>query len=336
MAVTPQTNATLADIARELKKHDTFALCGHVSPDGDCLGSLLALAFALESLGKRADVLLATSDPIPADLAFLPGAERLVPAKEYQGSPEAFVACDVPTTERLRDASEVQARAQVKFTIDHHAVPTVMSDFNYVDPDAAAVGILMWDLIKELGVEPTVDMAVCCYVALMTDTGRFQFQNADERAFQAATEMVAAGASPSEASQAVYQSRTLASFKLERRMLERIRVADSGKWVLSYVTVADYSESGAVDADAEILIDSIRSLGGIYTACILRERESVIRGSIRSKVDDIDVAEIAHSLGGGGHKAAAGFTFKGSLEDAIEAVSKAMDKAVAAYDQERA
>lgn len=326
MAVTPQTNTTLSAMANALKELDNFVLCGHVNPDGDCLGSQLALAFALKSLGKRVTCLLVNPSPIEAGLEFLPGLKDMVPAEDFAEDGVAFIACDVPTAERMGAAAAIQQRASVRFTIDHHAVPESMSEHNYVDPDAPATGMIVWKLIKELGVDPTSEMALCCYVALMTDTGRFQYQNTTAEAFFAASEMVAAGADPSLASREVYQSRTRASLLLERSMLANMSVADDGSWALSHVSLNDFLWSEGVKSDAEPLIDVLRSLKGVKVACILREQQDCVRGSLRAKDDSIDVARLARVIGGGGHKAAAGFTYKGTLSEALASLPGYLDE----------
>ncbi len=328
MSVTSQTNVTLAQFAQALAQYESFALCGHVSPDGDCVGSQLALAAALRAMGKRATCLLAKPDALDAGLMFLPGACDLVPAASFAENVDAFIACDVPTLERLSDAAEVHARAKAHFTIDHHAVDSCMAEFNYVDPDAPATGMLVWRLISEMGVEPSADVAQCCYLALMTDTGRFQFQNTTAEAFALAGEMVRAGASPDVCSREIYQRRSFASLGLERVALENMQVAPSRRWVLSHVRLSDFDRLGAVKADAEPLIDVLRSLDGVSVACMLREQDDVVRGSLRAKGDDLDVAALARKIGGGGHKAAAGFTFKGTMEEALEALPPLLDVVV--------
>ena len=317
MATTPQTNVTLREFADALANYDSFALCGHVSPDGDCLGSQLALAHALRAMGKKATCLLAKPEPIERGVAFLPGAAELVSAASFDEDVDAFIACDVPTLERLADGAAVHARAKAHFTIDHHAVDSCMAEYNYVDPDAPACGMLVWQLISEMGISRSKDMAQCCYLALMTDTGRFQFQNTTPEAFALAAEMVCSGAEPAVCSQQIFQRRSAASLGLEGVMLDNMRVAESGEWALSYARLSDFERLGAVKSDAEPLIDVLRSLDGIQVACMLREQEDVVRGSLRAKGDDIDVAALARTIGGGGHKAAAGFTFKGSLDEAL-------------------
>lgn len=334
MAVTPQTNTDLAGIAARLREVEDVAICGHVNPDGDCVGSQLALAHALRALGKRVDVLLAKPDALDAGMRTLPGVEAFVPAADYEGTPNAFVAVDVPTVERLGDAATVQARCGLTVTIDHHAVETTMSQLNYVDPDAPATALLVWRLVAELGVDPTAELAQCAYVGLMTDTGGFRYQQTDAATFVAAAEMTAAGARPAEAAVAFFQNRSLASVRLMERMLERADIDLGRGFALSYVTLADFAEFGAVRADAEPLVDTLRSIQGVRAAGILREQEGCVRGSLRAK-DGTDVRVVANGFGGGGHKAAAGFTFEGPMESAVPAVREALLSALDAPEGER-
>lgn len=329
MAVTPQTNTTLAAIGEELMAHESFCICGHVSPDGDCLGSQLALAAALRGAGKRADVLLATDDPADERFRFLPGFDGLVPASAYRGEFDAFVAVDVPTPERLADAAAVHGRAPLAVTIDHHAVDSRMAQLSYTDPDAPSTTVLVWDLLATMPVERGADVALCAYTGLVTDTGSFQHQNAGVEAFRAAAEMVAAGAEPSLVAREVYQQRSLASVRLEALALERLELICGGAGALSYVTLADMDACGAVKADTEPLIDAIRNIAGVRMACMLREGDGIVRGSLRAK-DGTDVAAIAREFGGGGHRAAAGFTFEGTLGQARAALAARMAEALEA------
>lgn len=318
MAVTEQTNTTLNSIAETLSRYDSFAVCGHVNPDGDCLGSQLALALALEQMGKRVVRLLVRDEPIDAGLRFLPGADALVPASSFEGSVQVFIALDVPLVSRIEAAAAIQDGAELKVTVDHHAVDSSMSDLNYVDPDAPATGLLVWDLIRCMDVTPSAEIATCCYTALMTDTGRFQYQNTRSESFAAASEMVSAGASPAVCSREVYQRRSVSSLMLENRMLEHAICSASGSWVLSYLSLDDFSSCNAIKADAEPLVDILRSIDGVEVACILREHPENVRGSLRAKGDFLDVSLLARHIGGGGHKAAAGFTFERSLSEVRE------------------
>lgn len=321
MAVTPQTNTTLEEIAQQLLTHDNYVICGHVSPDGDCLGSQLALAWALRQCGKQVAGVLARDEPIDGTLAFLPGAQDLVPAVSFDGPCESFIAVDVPTPERLGDAARLQAQAAFTVTVDHHAVPQAMSQLSYTDPDAASTTMLVWHLAALLGCDRDKLIATCAYTGLMTDTGRFQYQNADGAAFTAGAEMVAAGAEPSVISRNFYQNRSRASVALEAVAIDHMVFSPDGRAVLSWLSLDDFERCGAVKSDAEPLIDVLRSVAGVSVACMLREQPTEVRGSFRAK-DDTDVAALAAQFGGGGHRAAAGFTIHEPLPQAVAAVTQ--------------
>lgn len=159
MAPTPQTNTDLAAIAAALRASDDIVICGHVSPDGDCLGSQLALAAALRSLGKRVACLLARDEPADARLSFLPGFADLVPAARYDGPARTFVAVDVPTRARIGDAAPLLDASETSVVVDHHAVETTMADLTYVDPDAASTTMLVWELAGLLGADRKIGRA---------------------------------------------------------------------------------------------------------------------------------------------------------------------------------
>lgn len=324
--ITPQTNTDLPAIAEVLRAHDSFVICGHVNPDGDCLGSQLVVAHALRLLGKQVTCVLAQDVPIDSRLAFMPGAGDFVAACGVNEPAEVFLALDVPTLERMGDAAALHAAADLSITIDHHAMPTTTSALTYVDPDAASTTLLAWELVSCLGVERDAVMATCAYTGLVTDTGRFQFQNADARAFAAAAEMVAAGADPAVVSRWVYQNRSKGSLLLEGMAISRLRLNKAGSVALSWVEREDFERFDAVKADAEPLIDTLRSLEGVRVACVLREQDGIVRGSLRAK-DDTDVSLLARTFGGGGHWAASGFTIEDSLDSALKQVCDLLERA---------
>ena len=331
LAVSPQTNTDLASIAAALQEGSHYAICGHVNPDGDCLGSMLALSGALRALGKRVDCLLVEDAPVEEGLHFLPGFETLTPAPNYAGHPDTFITVDVSLASRIGVCADIRSRCARTISIDHHRVPETYSQLNYVDPDAPAACLIVWNLIKLLPVRVTPDIALCAYTGLMTDTGRFQFQNTNAESYLAASEMVAAGVSPDLPAREVFQSRSMASLHLECRLLERMELLFDRRFSFSYLTRDDFREFGASKADAEPLIDTLRSVRGIEVACILKDQpDGAVRGSFRAKTD-ADVSAMARALGGGGHRAAAGFTFDGTLAEAIVAVKRQVG---ALYGQE--
>lgn len=320
MAITPQTNTTLKDIAQALLEVDDIVIGGHIGPDGDCIGSQLALMHALRACGKRAIVTLAKDEPIDQCIAYLPGSDQLQFAGEYDGPVGAFVAVDVPIKERLVNYQwALHEKAPLTITIDHHAVDSCMAQLSYTDPDAAATTMLVWEVAGHLNAWDVDGVAQCAYTGLLTDTGGFKNTNTDQRAFEAAAQMLAHGADAGLAAQKIFQQRRLQSIKLQSLIIDRMSFCMDGQFAISYLTLEDFERIGAVKADAEPMIDVLRSLEGVRVACVLREQEKDIRGSFRAK-DDTDVAAIARHFDGGGHKAAAGFSVSKPMSKALDDV----------------
>ena len=322
------SEVSISEIAQLIREHDDFVLCGHVSPDGDCIGSQLAFAALLKRMSKRVTNLLANNDELDYGLLFLSGIKEMIPAADFKGTVGMFVTLDVPTAERMGDAAaKLHALAPASLTIDHHLSERAFSDNYIIDSSAASCSLLVWDIARELGFDNDVDIATCCYTGVLTDTGRFQYQNTDARALVAAGQMVQAGTDPAYVAREIYQNRSRQSLALEARMLNRIEYICDGQVALSYLLRSDFVETGAQKSDAEPLIDTLRSVRGIRVACMLRQMGDSVRGSLRAK-DDTDVASIASSFGGGGHRAAAGFTFKGDMDQARKSVTASLREIV--------
>ena len=324
MAVTPQTNTTLAELAEVLFALDDIVVCGHVSPDGDCIGSALAVVNALRESGKRATAL--SADPIPESLAFLPGAADIVLTCDYTGPVGCFFAVDVPDLARLGTAgAALHASAPVTLRLDHHAYPERVSDYSYTAPDAVSATTLVWEMLGHQ-VERSAAVATCCYAGLVTDSGRFEFQNTDERAFRLAAEMIAVGVNPGRVTAELYENERLAALQLEMRAFERMELDAELGYALTYLTAADFAEFDAVKADAEGVVNLIRRLRDVRVLCCLREQDDTVRLSFRAK-SDIDVREIAQRFGGGGHVAASGATMHVPLAEAYAQVKAALREA---------
>ena len=319
-------DATLKEIADKLLSAKNIVICGHINPDGDCLGSQLLLAMALKSAGKEVYGLLASNSPVDKGLRFLPEIETLQNANSYHGQADAFVSLDVPNSDRLgSDAASIQKSANFRITIDHHIPEQKMSEYNYIDTKSASASIIVWQLIKHICPNPTPEMASCAYIGLMTDTGRFQHQNTNAQALAAAADMVEAGADIYELTKLVYQRRSVPSLKLEAVALSKMIINQEKRYVIAALSKDDFANTGAHKSDAEPVLDSIRSIDGMIVACSLRQLGGQIRGSFRSS-DETNVAAMAENFGGGGHKAAAGFTLSCSLEEAVQQVIDLLDK----------
>lgn len=297
-----------------LERPREVAICGHVNPDGDSLGSSLALAAFLRAKGHRVTNLLARNENAPDLYRFFKHYD-FTPASQYELTPDLFISLDLPVKERLGDAVGVFDRAHESLAIDHHPDYGKFATYYYGDYGASATGILVWQLIMAGDVPITQEMAEYCYVALITDTGRFSFQNTTTEAFKAAGEMVAHGVNPSQMTTLVYDSVSLNALQLDARLISRISFAAEGRFVFSWVTEQDFKELELTRDESEGLPTILRSVKGAEVAALLREEGGRIRVNLRAK-GCCDVGALARQFGGGGHQAAAGFTLKTSLDEA--------------------
>lgn len=302
-----------------IEQAQTIAICEHVNPDGDALGSGLALSQVIEARwpGKQVANLLAEDAQVPRIYRFLPGSETFVCADAYAVDPDLFICVDLSSPSRLGMGEEVLRRSKKVAILDHHPNPEPEADAYLIRPEAAAAGVIIAEYAQHLGVEVTADMAQNLFCAIVTDTGRFQYQNADAEAFEVASFLVERGASPSEVSLNVYQSFTLSFLHLKSAVMGRIVTFERGKVAYSYTTIADLERTGASLDESDGLVDVVRSVSGSEVALFLKEVPGgKVRGNLRSK-SGRDISGVARELGGGGHRAASGFTIEGSVDDAL-------------------
>lgn len=309
--------------AQLIREAQSIAICGHTNPDGDALGAGLALFHALSSgfPDKDMALLLADEAPVPEMYRFLAGSENYKPASFYTKSPELFISVDTPNPQRLRLAQEVFERADKTLALDHHPDMSPFALCSIKSSDQAAASCLVYELIDEMGIPFTREAAQAILVGIITDTGRFQYQNTNGPALEIAARMVEAGADPAEVSLQVYQSASLAYLKLESLVTQRIECLYEGRLAYSWVREEDFQITGACRDESDGLIDVVRRLKGAEVCLLLREETSQghVRGNLRSK-SERDIACVARALGGGGHAAAAGFSVQGSLDEVKEQV----------------
>ncbi|HEX9415727.1 MAG TPA: bifunctional oligoribonuclease/PAP phosphatase NrnA [Gaiellaceae bacterium] len=317
----PQTTTELEAAAQAIREHDRFLLTTHENPDGDALGSLLAAKLALDVLGKDTVMYLYGDVPLPAEYDFMQLDElrREIPS---DASERILIALDCANESRLgRDQSGLLEHARLVVDIDHHHDNTRFGDINVIVSDASSTGEILRDLLRLLGVELTPEIAEALYIALVTDTGRFQYTNTTPRALRLAAELVEAGANLHRVFQGVYESVAFAKLKLLARALERAEVYEGGRLVIAYLLRDDFLEVGAVEPYSEGIIDYLRAVEGAYMAVLIREPPTrggpKHRVSLRSSGDELDVSEIARKAGGGGHRQAAGFSSELPLDELI-------------------
>jgi phosphoesterase RecJ-like protein len=306
------TTTDMREVVDALRRHERFLVVSHENPDGDALGSLLAMQLALEQLGKDSVMYLAGDTPLPVEYRFLAldGLRRRLPADHAQ---RVLVAVDCAQESRLGPGwQELLAASPLTVDIDHHHDNTRFGDANLVVPGASSTGELLADLFGELGVRITPELAEPLYTALVTDTGRFQYTNTTPKALRLAADLVEAGADAHKVFQVVYESVQFAKLKLLARALERAEIHEGGRVVVSHLLRTDFAQVGAEEPYAEGVIDYLRAVDGAELAVLIREppagASAARKISLRSSTDEVDVSAIARKSGGGGHRQAAGFS----------------------------
>jgi phosphoesterase RecJ-like protein len=315
---TDGTHATdLTKVADAIRSHDRFLVTTHENPDGDALGSLLAAKLALDALGKDAVMYLSGEAPLPREYAWMPLGDLRRSLPDDAAS-RVLLALDCANESRLGPDPEVLASAPLVVNVDHHHDNSRFGAVNLVVADASSTGEIVRDLLDELGVELTPEIAEALYIALVTDTGRFQYTNTTPKALRLAAELVEAGADVHKIFQDVYESVQFAKLKLLARALERAEIYEGGRLVISYLLRGDFTEVGAAEPYSEGIIDYLRAVEGADMAALIREPprgDASRRVSLRASADEIDVSKIARASGGGGHRQAAGFSSDDSIEE---------------------
>ncbi|HSX23145.1 MAG TPA: bifunctional oligoribonuclease/PAP phosphatase NrnA [Gaiellaceae bacterium] len=315
----------LAAVADALRAGDRFIVTTHENPDGDALGSLLATTVALRSLGKDVVMFLAGTAPVAREYAFM-RLDDLVRELPADVSDRDLVAVDCAKVDRIGPDSSFVERARTVINIDHHHDNSLFGDLNLIVADASSTGEVLRDIFRELDIDLTPELAEPLYIALVTDTGRFQYTNTTPKALRLAAELVEAGADIHAVFQQVYESVEFAKLKLLARALDRARVLEGGRIVVSNLLRSDFAEVGAAGSYSEGIIDYLRAVEGAELAVLIREppanEEPSKRISLRASVDEIDVSAIARLFGGGGHRQAAGFSSDASVEEIVEGVRK--------------
>jgi phosphoesterase RecJ-like protein len=325
-------NHSLAAIAAELGRARKPILAGHVLPDGDSIGSTLALGMMLEQLG--ATVTMVSQDQIPATYRFLPGVERIHIGAIPDGPFDYLVTLDCSVPERVGKVVEpLLSRPDVRvINIDHHPALTLSAgwaDYDYIDPTAAAVGEIIFDLIEFLGVRLTPDISVCLYTAIITDTGSFRYENTSAETHRRAAQLIEAGSQVGAVNTQIYAEKPVAAIKLLHRALGTLATSTCGRIAWLKLTRAMEEECAADQVDAEGIINYARMIHGVEVGILFREMpEGQLKVSFRSK-RLVDVSLLASRFGGGGHPRAAGCKFDEQLAEVEPLVIKVVEQVIA-------
>jgi phosphoesterase RecJ-like protein len=324
----PQTNTQTADLTAvvdAIRSHDRFLVTTHENPDGDALGSVIAMRLALEQLGKDAVLYLSGSVPLPHEYRFLP-LEDLRRTPPEDAAERVLVALDCANVRRLGPDPDLVERAPLVVDIDHHHDNSRFGDVNLVVGEASSTGEILHDVFQELGVTLTPDIAEAIYIALVTDTGRFQYANTTPKALRLAAELVEAGADVHQVFQDVYENVAFAKIKLLARALEKARVYEGGRVIVSVLVRDDFHAAGAEEPFAEGIIDFLRAVEGTELVALIREPPTqngpTHRVSLRTRAEGIDVSAIARKSAGGGHRQAAGFSSEAPVEEIVDFIRR--------------
>ncbi len=322
--------ADMARAAALLQGSDDILLTTHRNPDGDGIGSQLALYDALRRMGKR--VRMHNRDGVPRIYRFLEHASEVGEGDWPVGSerPGLIVSLDCGARSRLGFGEDFFAGAPL-LNIDHHASNSRFGEVNLVDADFCATGAIVRELMRELNAPLTPASASALYAALLTDTASFRLDTAGASAHRLAAELIEAGADPGGVARAIYESRSMQSLKLLRMCLDTLRLRDNGRSAWMHVDAAMYAESGAGVEDTEGLIDYARAIDGVEIAVFIRPEgknggrwKASFRGKTRA-----DVGALAESLGGGGHRHAAGCALQGALEEVLARLEPEVSRVIA-------
>jgi bifunctional oligoribonuclease and PAP phosphatase NrnA len=320
-----QETADLEAVADAIRQNDRFLVTTHENPDGDALGSVLAAKLALEQLGKDAVMYLAGSTPLPHEYAFMDlSALRRAPPDDL--GERVLLALDCANESRLGADHDRLRKAPLVIDVDHHHDNSRFGHVNLVVANASSTGEILRDLFAALGVELTPEIAEALYIALVTDTGRFQYANTTPKALRLAAELVEAGADVHQVFQDVYENIAFAKIKLLARALAKARVFEGGRMIVSDLERRDFEAAGAEEPFSEGIIDFLRAVEGSELVALIREPPTqngpTRRVSLRTRAEDIDVSAIARKSGGGGHRQAAGFSSEASVDEITDFIRR--------------
>ena len=304
----------LDQIGRVLRENERFAVLSHVRPDGDALGSQLALALSLQQLGKKVRVW--NEDGMLEKYSFLPRGDLLTKPPHTAEDVDVAIALDTAIQNRLGTAFTAVRSAKIWINIDHHLSNPGYGDLVHVDPTAPATGQIIFDLIKSQGFPFDREIAENLYAAISTDTGSFQYPKTSARTFEVAAELVCTGIDVGQLSQQLYENYPRRRVELLRELLRTMRFERDGRVASFSLSLQTAAELQVLPEDNEGLIDHLRAIRGVIVAVFFEElADGKVRVSMRSKSDAVDVCAICQKFGGGGHTLAAGARVRGTLAE---------------------
>ena len=307
--------STLDNILEEIQKAETIAILTHENPDGDAIGTGLALYHALKQLGKKPDFIV---PEYPRIVEFLPGISEI----KEQSNIEKYdlaISVDCATIKMLNGFANYFENAKMKISIDHHGTNTMYGDINFVNPDAPACSQIMLVILEHFNVEITQEIGTCLLTGIITDTGGFKYSGVTSETFEFAAWLLNKGVNVSKIYRQVLQVKTKANFELHRIASNRLEFLENGKIAYTYITQEDEKSVNAQNGDHEGIVEIGRDIEGVEVSIFIHQTEKGCKVSLRSN-DYVNVSDVCLLLGGGGHVRAAGCLIQGTVEQAKEKI----------------
>lgn len=306
---------TLDNILEEIKKAEKIVILTHEHPDGDAIGSSLAMYHALKAFGKTPDVVIPVHSKV---FNCLPGVEDIKTESDIENY-DLAISLDCATIKMLNGFANYFENAKVKVCIDHHSTNTMFGDYNYVNPAAPACAQILLVILEYFGIEMTKEIGTCILTGIITDTGGFKYQGVTAETFEFAAWLLNKGVNVSSIYRQVLETKTKPNFELHRLASNRVEFLEEGKIAYTYITAEDEEKVGAESGDHEGIVDIGRCVEGVEVSIFIRQTEKGCKISLRSN-NYVNVADACAIFGGGGHARAAGATIQGTIEQAKEKV----------------
>ena len=311
-------------IARMIREAETIAVCSHVCPDGDTLGSAAAMKIALNKLGKK--VSLFCDGKVPDQLEFLPGIREISIPTGEEGPFDLMLSVDVSDEQRLGACEKLRSRCKHTAQIDHHPTNPLFMEVNSVDGECPATCIMIREQIAALGVEPDRDTAICLYTGISTDTGNFAYASTNQECFSLMSELMSLDLPLATLNRILFRDRAKPQVLLLSRALGSLQYYEQDRIAVMKLTRRDFDECGALSEHADTLVNFGLDTVGTYMAVLAREdinAPGIVKFSLRAKEPHV-INDVAQSFGGGGHPQAAGINMHGNLDEKVSEVLEAM------------
>ena len=311
---------TLDEIFKEINNAESIVILTHESPDGDAVGSSLAMKLALEKIGKKPDVIIHSYAEV---FKFLPGTQDIKETSEITNY-DLAIALDCATLKRLKEGQYFE-NAKQTIVIDHHGSNNMFGDFNFVNPVSPACCEILAGVFEYYNINIDKEIGSCLITGIITDTGGFQYASTTAETFEFAAELLRKGVNVSDIFQRVMRTVSMAHFELTKRVMDRMEILENGKVAFTYINNADVDEVDAKEGDDEGLVELGRDIVGVEVSILLKQKEDGYKVSLRS-TSYVNVSDVCLMFGGGGHPRAAGAFIKGTTEEVKQKLLKEIEK----------